>query len=62
MKYVKNKLVYIESDGCVKFPHFFKSSTKNKYLIKETDYKKLKALKFNQVEKNLNSKYRKSFF
>ena len=62
MKYIKNKLVYIESDGCIKFSYFCKSSIKNKYLIKEKDYKILKVLKDNYIEKNLKFKYRKSFF
>jgi hypothetical protein len=62
MKYIKNKVAFIESDGCVKFVYLCKSSIKNNYLIKEKDYKTLKALKSNYIEKNLNLKFRKSFF
>ena len=62
MKYIKNKVAFIESDGCVKFVYFCKSSIKTKYLMKEKDYKILKVLKSNYIEKNLNFKFRKSFF
>jgi len=62
MKYFKNKFVYIESDGNLKICTISKLKTSNKYLLKEKDYKTLKQLNSNTIEKKLKSRYRKVFF
>lgn len=62
MKFFKNKFAYIESDGSLKVCVFSKLKISNKNLFKEKDYKTFKKLKFNTVEKNIKSKYRKVFF
>ena len=62
MKFFKNKFAYIESDGSLKVCVFSKLKIPNKNLLKEKDYKTFKKLKFNTVEKNTKSKYRKVFF
>ena len=62
MRFLKNKFAYIESDGSLKVCIFSKLKNSNKNLLKEKDYKTFKKLKFNTIEKNIKSKYRKVFF
>ena len=62
MRFFKNKFAYIESDGSLKVCVFSKLKNSNKNLFKEKDYKTFKELKFNNVEKNIKSTYRKVFF
>lgn len=61
MKYFKTKYVCVDSDGCITICDRLKLKFNNSYLIKEKSYKTVKNLKFNKIEKNLKSKYRKFF-
>jgi len=62
MRIRKNKFALIDSDGSLKVYSSLKLKNSNKYLLKEKDYKTLKKLDRNTVDKNSKSKYRKVFF